>query len=76
MKKLVNIVMTIIIIVVLKGCVIAPLYLCVSPFVTAYRWGGMRHLRHSVPFEVKCVWHTLSQDWHDGCAAFIFNLNK
>ena len=76
MKKLTNIIATIFVIVLLKGCIIAPLWLCVDPFVTAYQWGGMSKLRYSIPFCFKSVWHTLSTDWQDGCAAFIYNLNK
>lgn len=68
MKKLINIIMTVFIIVILKGCVLAPIYLTYAPIVTAYRWGfSVRTLCRTIPFEFRSVWHTLRNDWRDGC---------
>lgn len=75
MKKCINIIMTIIVIVILKGCVLAPIYLLFAPFVTAYKWGfRWTSVKAAIPFEYRCVWHTLCNDWKNGCAAFIFKL--
>ncbi len=77
MKRLVNVLMTFIVIVIIKGCVIAPLYLTVSHFTTWWAWGHDRcNLWLATRFEYKRVWRTLCSDFRDGCNAFIFNLNK
>lgn len=76
MKTIVNVIATAFFICLLKGGIIAPLYLLVAPFVTAYKWGSMRHLRVAIPFEIKCVWHCLRNDWRDGCKAFVFDIEK
>lgn len=77
MKKFVNIILTIFAIVILKGLIVAPLYLLIGPLVTAYKWGfTLRDIRMAYPFEVRAVWHTLRNDWHDGCEALIFELGN
>lgn len=75
MKKIVNVLVTLFVI-VLKYGVFAPIYLLYSPIVTALRWGGIRKLRYALPFEVRCVCHSLRNDWRDGCDAMIFNVEK
>ena len=77
MKKFVNIILTIFAIVILKGLIVAPLYLLIAPLVTAYNRGfNLRHILMDYPFEASCVWHTLRNDWRDGCEALIFELEK
>lgn len=75
MKKIVNVLVTLFVI-VLKYGVFAPIYLLYSPIVTALRWGGIRKLRYALPFEVRCVYHSLRNDWRDWCDAMIFNVEK
>lgn len=77
MKKFINILGTVFFIVIVKGCFFAPIYLTYAPIVTAYHWGfSLRHLRMAIPFEYRSVWHTLRNDWRDGCEALFFNLAK
>ena len=77
MKKIVNVLVTVFVIGILKGFIVAPIYLIFAPFVTAWKWGfRWSSVKCAIPFEYKCVWHTLRNDWRDGCEAFIFNLSK
>lgn len=76
MKKLVNIFVTFFVIIIGKGCIIAPVYLIFAPFVTAYRWNGVfRKYFAALRFEFTCVIHCLSDDWYAGCKEFVFNLS-
>ena len=75
MKRIINIIVTFFVFVILKGCIIAPLYLCYQLIVTIYRyWRG--HLWCAIRFEILCVWHTLRNDWHDGCKAIVFEVKS
>lgn len=75
MKKFINIIGTVVFIVILKGCILAPVYLTFMPIVTAYRWGfRWNTIKSAIPFEFRCVWHTLCYDWRAGCEALIFNI--
>lgn len=77
MKKTINVFVTFCVIVLLKGFIMAPVYLCFAPFVTACQWGfRMSTVKCAIPFEFKCVWHTLQSDWRDGCETIIFDLSK
>ena len=77
MKKFINVFATVLVIVILKGCAIAPVYLCFAPIVTAYRWGfRLSSIKAAILFEYKGVWHTLCNDWRDGCEAFVFDVTK
>lgn len=71
MKKIVNVMVTLFLM-VLKYGVCAPIYLLYAPVVTALRWGGIRKLRYSLPFEVRCVWDRLREDWHEWREAIVF----
>ena len=74
MKKTINIIVAVLHIVIM--CLFAPIYLLYAPVITAVRWGGFRkyYLRYALPFEVRCVWHTLRDDWRMDCEAVIFEL--
>jgi len=75
MKKIVNVLVTLFVI-VLKYGVLAPIYLLYAPIVTALRWGGIRKLRYTLPFEVRCVCHSLRDDWREWTEGFIFDLSR
>ena len=71
MKKIVNVMVTLFLM-VLKYGVCAPIYLLYAPVVTALRWGGIRKLRYSLPFEVRVVCENLRDMWREDCDAFVF----
>ena len=75
MKAIVNIILTAFVIGLIKGCILAPLYLIFAPFVTAYQWRTLS-LHKVVKFEFVSLWHTLCDDWRTGCRAIWFNLVK
>ena len=75
MKKFINIIVTVFLVVILKGCILAPIYIVIAPIVTSIRWGMTRKaICCAFPFEIRCVWHTLRNDWRDGCNAMVFDL--
>lgn len=74
MKKCINIIMTIFVIVILKGCIMVPVYLCIAPIVTAISWGSLRYLMNATRFEIMCVWHNIRDEWRMGCDAMVFKL--
>lgn len=54
MKKFINIIGTVVFIVILKGCILAPIYLTFAPIVTAYRWGvPLEHYQECYPVRVQ-----------------------
>ena len=73
MKKIVNIIVAVLHITIM--CLLAPIYLLIQPVVTAHQWGGIwKRYRYALPFEVRCVWHTLRDDWRMDCQAIVFEL--